>query len=246
MTRPARQAAHVPSATRLMFTTRSPGRIVETSAPDLDDLARELVPQDRPVLEARDVPVERDRGRRRRWPRRRRGRSRPSRRGGRDPATSSTRTSFGPRRTTAFTPAARSRPGSRPGRRRRSGSRPTAARTARPGSGRPCLRALRTSPVRRHLDDEHDVGLARVRGRRHRHARAVLCWVSLLGEREARPGERERRVGRVVVRRLDLEADRGRGRRRPSARSRETARIAPARVAISCATCRRRRRASAR
>ena len=59
MTRPARQAAHVPSATRLMFTTRSPGRIVETSAPDLDDLARELVPHDRPVLEAGDVTVER-------------------------------------------------------------------------------------------------------------------------------------------------------------------------------------------
>ena len=57
--RPARQAAHVPSATRLMFTTRSPGRISETLVADLDDLAGELVPHDRPVLEAGDVAVER-------------------------------------------------------------------------------------------------------------------------------------------------------------------------------------------
>ena len=59
MTRPARQAAHVPSATRLMLTTRSPDRIFDTSLPTSWTIPGELVAHDRPVLEAGDVPVER-------------------------------------------------------------------------------------------------------------------------------------------------------------------------------------------
>ncbi len=42
-----------------MFTTRVAGPDLGDFGADFDDLARELVPHDRPVLEAWDVPVER-------------------------------------------------------------------------------------------------------------------------------------------------------------------------------------------
>ena len=76
----------------------------------------------------------------------------------------------------------------------------------------------------------------------------VLGRVALLGERQADPRAGERRVGRVVVARLQRRSPAGRGRRRSSGRPRATARMTPARAtgnaAISCATCPRRRRAA--
>ena len=62
VTRPARQAAHVPSATRLDASPRdrrSVLRDLRDIGADFDDYPRKLVPHDRPILEARYVPVER-------------------------------------------------------------------------------------------------------------------------------------------------------------------------------------------
>ena len=233
-----------------MFTTRSPGRISETSSPTSTTLPANSWPMIVPYSKPGTWPWSGPRSAPQIAARSTRTIASVVREQERDPRRPRAGRRSGPRRTTAFMPAARSRRGSRRGRRRRSGSRPTAART---GSARkraplsPRARAYiaRASSTSTH---EHDVGPRRVLGRGHRHAGPVLGRMALLGERQPRPGEHERRVGRVVVHRLDLEARAGRGRRRATASKSETARIAPARdreLAISCGTCPRRRRASA-
>ena len=85
--RAVRDHAHVHDALAGRGSTRH-------AAPTSTTIARELVAEDRPVLEAGTSARGTGRGRRRRSPQRRRGRSRPSPAARtRDPATSSTRTS---------------------------------------------------------------------------------------------------------------------------------------------------------